>query len=453
MDFHAFTDGINIDGEYFENLEELFRFMDDVRHRGVARTLETLMESPPTRPTIPTRALMASAAGEVALGIDRPAEVVHDLVDGALGEAPLPAAVLRPAIESLGAALSLTGRPQAAVDLLDERLRQAADDHDTIAHVSLLPLRAHAHLLLGNLVSAVADARVALDLIASHPSASGLAEAPTRYVIALAALELDDASSAERAVSIVDHRARWGGTPMHGWYLDAAARVHAHAHRHHDAIRVWTEAGREFTLVGGSGIVCEWRDGLARSLSVVGDQDEAESVASEQMSLAVRFGDARMSAIARGTCAAVEPDHRIAADLLSSALRDLPTGRGGLVRCRLGSERGARLRRAGRRRSARDQLATALAEAARFGAVRLARVIEAEIAAAGGGTPPRSGDGRLALTAAERETAVLAARGLTNAEIAQRRSVSRKTVEAQLSSLYRKLGVRNRERLAEVLPA
>ncbi|MEZ5267822.1 MAG: hypothetical protein R2789_04360 [Microthrixaceae bacterium] len=33
---------------------------------------------------------MASAAGEVALGVDLPAELVHRLIDGALGDEPPP---------------------------------------------------------------------------------------------------------------------------------------------------------------------------------------------------------------------------------------------------------------------------------------------------------------------------------------------------------------------------
>jgi DNA-binding NarL/FixJ family response regulator len=52
------------------------------------------------------------------------------------------------------------------------------------------------------------------------------------------------------------------------------------------------------------------------------------------------------------------------------------------------------------------------------------------------------------LTVTERQIAELAAAGLTNPEIAARVFVSRKTVEANLSAVYRKLGVRSRVDLA-----
>lgn len=48
------------------------------------------------------------------------------------------------------------------------------------------------------------------------------------------------------------------------------------------------------------------------------------------------------------------------------------------------------------------------------------------------------------LTRAEREVAALAHGGLSNAEIARRRGASIRTVETQLSTVYRKLGLRSR---------
>jgi DNA-binding NarL/FixJ family response regulator len=52
------------------------------------------------------------------------------------------------------------------------------------------------------------------------------------------------------------------------------------------------------------------------------------------------------------------------------------------------------------------------------------------------------------LTETERKIAALAADGLTNPEIAARVFVSRKTVEANLSAVYRKLDIRSRVDLA-----
>ena len=52
------------------------------------------------------------------------------------------------------------------------------------------------------------------------------------------------------------------------------------------------------------------------------------------------------------------------------------------------------------------------------------------------------------LTVTQRQIAELAAAGLTNPEIAAQVFVSRKTVEANLSAVYRKLGLRSRVDLA-----
>jgi DNA-binding CsgD family transcriptional regulator len=56
------------------------------------------------------------------------------------------------------------------------------------------------------------------------------------------------------------------------------------------------------------------------------------------------------------------------------------------------------------------------------------------------------------LTETEAMIAELAATGMTNPEIAAAAFVSRKTVEANLSKVYRKLGVRSRVELARRLP-
>jgi DNA-binding CsgD family transcriptional regulator len=69
----------------------------------------------------------------------------------------------------------------------------------------------------------------------------------------------------------------------------------------------------------------------------------------------------------------------------------------------------------------------------------------AELHASGG----RRGRGnRSELSHQEKRTAVMAARGATNAEIAAVLGVSPKTVEHYLSDIYSKLGVRSRRQLA-----
>jgi DNA-binding CsgD family transcriptional regulator len=55
------------------------------------------------------------------------------------------------------------------------------------------------------------------------------------------------------------------------------------------------------------------------------------------------------------------------------------------------------------------------------------------------------------LTRREREVALLAAGGATSKEIAERLSVSKRTVDTHLDRIYRKLGVTGRDELTGAL--
>lgn len=74
-----------------------------------------------------------------------------------------------------------------------------------------------------------------------------------------------------------------------------------------------------------------------------------------------------------------------------------------------------------------------------------------EIVAAGGRPRRVALTGRDALTASERRVARLAAEGTTNQLIAQRLSVTQRTVETHLTSAYSKLGIASRRQLVEAL--
>jgi DNA-binding CsgD family transcriptional regulator len=100
-------------------------------------------------------------------------------------------------------------------------------------------------------------------------------------------------------------------------------------------------------------------------------------------------------------------------------------------------------RRRGERRRARQCLDRAVSVLDSAGALGWAAVAREELARASGrrGEPER-------LTATELKVCELAAAGLRNQEIAAQLFLSGKTVEANLSRAYRKLGVRSRAQLA-----
>ena len=108
--------------------------------------------------------------------------------------------------------------------------------------------------------------------------------------------------------------------------------------------------------------------------------------------------------------------------------------------------RGIVQRRMRRRAAARETLERTLGLFQDLGATLWYERARSEIARLG----VRSGV-QIGLTPVERRIAALVAEGCTNGEIAAKLSLSRKTVEANLSRTYRKLGVRSRTELAATL--
>ena len=117
---------------------------------------------------------------------------------------------------------------------------------------------------------------------------------------------------------------------------------------------------------------------------------------------------------------------------------------------------GARLRRAGRRVAAREQLRAASDAFAAMDLTAWARRAADELAATGATARPRRplASEPLAsepLTSQETRVALLVARGLSNREVAAALFLSPKTVEHHLASVFRKRGFRSRTELASTL--
>jgi DNA-binding CsgD family transcriptional regulator len=109
---------------------------------------------------------------------------------------------------------------------------------------------------------------------------------------------------------------------------------------------------------------------------------------------------------------------------------------------------GERLRRAGERTAAREQLTQAADAFERVGADPWVERANAELRASGQTLRARSMPDSDQLTPSELQVALRVAEGLTNREVAAAIFLSPKTVEHHLSSIYRKLGIRSRTELA-----
>lgn len=188
---------------------------------------------------------------------------------------------------------------------------------------------------------------------------------------------------------------------------------------HPDAIETFIELGE---LDGATELLAEL-DAYARRLD-------------RPWGLATSARSEALLALARG-----EPKEALAS--LDRALGEHDRLEWPLERARTLIVRGTALRRLGRRRDAADALGEAKSACAALRNPLWHAKAEAEERRLGG---RRRAGGEL--TPTEQRVADLASQGLRNTEIAARLYVTPKTVEATLSRVYRKLGVRSRTELA-----
>ena len=190
---------------------------------------------------------------------------------------------------------------------------------------------------------------------------------------------------------------------------------------------------------------------LVEALVLIGELDEARVVQAELEERGRDLGSAWATATALrcgGLIAAADGRSDDALTDLAEALErhdDIPQP---FERARTLLALGSVQRRARRRGEARTTLEAALAVFEELGAPLWAERARAEIARLGG----RRARDRDELTETERRIAELAAGGRSNREIAGELFVSERTVEANLTRAYRKLGVRSRTELARRLP-
>ncbi|MGW0859777.1 ATP-binding protein [Streptomyces sp. NPDC002690] len=112
---------------------------------------------------------------------------------------------------------------------------------------------------------------------------------------------------------------------------------------------------------------------------------------------------------------------------------------------------GERLRRLRATTDAREQLSQALEAFQRLGAKPWTARAAAELRASGQSAPAGARPAGASLTAQELQIATLAATGLTNKQIAERLSLSHRTIGTHLYQIYPKLGITSRAALRDAL--
>jgi DNA-binding CsgD family transcriptional regulator len=211
-------------------------------------------------------------------------------------------------------------------------------------------------------------------------------------------------------------------------------------------LRVGADGGRD-VLDDPFGVAPD----LAEAYVGLGRRREAQSVADRYRRLHDGAADARTRARTARVTALAAGDHADAVAAFRTAVSAAEEDGDAFEASRSRLLLGSRLRRAGERRAAREELRRARDTFTGMGLHAWGRRAVDELAASGE-TARRDGTGAdQPLTAQETRVALLVAEGLSNKEVAAALFLSPKTVEHHVGSVLRKRGLRSRTQLAAVL--
>jgi len=407
------------------------------------------------------RLVLASLAFEHARASESASEAVGHLEQALaggrlLGDQELDVAGLaaRDALQQGVIYLLLIGMLAAdALDLAEACIDQALADARLRASIPatafVFEFRAMTCLRRGAVARAETDARTALELLRAHDIHLGTSYALGVLIGALIEEgELEAAETALRASGLGDELPPGLETNA---LLEARGLLHLAQGRTRPGLDDLLELGRRYDRWGGANpLASRWRSRACLALAALGDREAALPMARDDLERARRWGAASGIGIALRATGLVEGGPKQVGRLREAAevLEGSPAR---LERARALTDLGAALRRGNRRSEARGPLQEGLDLARRCGAHALAQRARVELHAAGGRSKETDHDVALDLTASERRVAELAAEGRSNPEIAQALFVTRKTVEAHLGHVYRKLHISGRTELARAL--
>ena len=334
-----------------------------------------------------------------------------------------------------------------------EALAQRLIDHARRGRApGLLPLPlallADVHLAVGSLHDARAEITEALEVC----DLVGHVTERCHVIAVMARVEaaLGDPSAERRAREVLSLVDQTGARSMEA-YARHALGVLALGQGRLDDAAVELEGVGE--LLHASGVrhpsVIPWTADLVEALVRSGRADEAAALVDDLRAQAERLGTTYSRAVAERCTGLLggEEAERILRDAVArQRAQDTP-----MEAARTELALGEVLRRKQRRRDARRHLSRAAATFHRIGAAAWVDRASAELRAAGGRVPTPTDDRLQALNPQELRITLRVAGGETNREVAAACYVSPKTVEATLTSVYAKLGVRSRTELARLV--
>ncbi len=346
-------------------------------------------------------------------------------------------------------ALLYAGEIDDAIGELGRGLELSQARGSRVAFGRLSRLRGIAHYLRGDLPAALADLGSARTTH-SDGYEHGLPE--TVAYLALCALERDDPAGAAALLELPGDVGRSRAQPSFVSYLFAAACVHVTQGDLEEGLEVLLKCEQVVgeTNSPNPAVNLPWRSEAALLAARLAAPHRAQELVAEEVRLARAFGAPLALGVALRAAGLIA---RRPVGLEQVAEAELLLERAGALveLARTLTEHGASLRRAGRRRDAREPLRRGLDLATRCGAVAISRHAREELIAAGAKPRRERISGVEALTASELRVAQLAAEGLTNRQIAQALFITMRTVSAHLGHAYAKLDIADRAQLAVAL--
>jgi DNA-binding CsgD family transcriptional regulator len=306
--------------------------------------------------------------------------------------------------------------------------------------------------LRGDLARAIADAETAWDTLRALDQTAVVTRSAIFdvYYLVRALLARGDAG---RAIAFITELEANGyfDVPEHVWARHGRALVRLHAQQDDAGASADLQAvSDQARATGYEDRDSPWRLDAAVAATRLGERSEAEALLDEQLQLATTWGTPGLIGATLTAKARIEGRVR-RSQLLEEAVEVLRGSPQRLSLARALIDRGVALCREGHRTQARAALEEGMELAGRCEALPLAARAREELRTLGARPRRLAFSGVESLTASERRVAEMAARGMTNREIAQALFVTLKTVEMHLSRAYRKLGIRRRDQLAEQL--
>jgi DNA-binding CsgD family transcriptional regulator len=332
--------------------------------------------------------------------------------------------------------LHFCGDPVEAAAVLDRVLASAQVGGDGFSEVVALGVRAMVRVELGELAGAASDAETAL----THPMAEQ-GNGGTRYPHTALAAVCAGQGDIERAQRLLTTDPREPVT--YGVAMTTRARIMRNSGQPTRALELLLRCGEELGAmgIGNLMLVPWWLDAVVLSFEL-GRTAEAFDLAERGADAAARWDTAAARGHATLASGLVTGD----IEMLEAAADRLSAAGHRLRETQALTALGTALLRHGDDRGGRKQLRAAVDLAVRCGAAEMAGAARTALVLAGG----RMGElaTRDVLTTGERRVAELAARGLSNRQIADSLFVTVRTVESHLSNAYRKLRVTTRADLA-----